>query len=44
MKNGRYTPKKAMVIMAHPDDAEFACAGTVARWERRGRSDLRSLH
>jgi LmbE family N-acetylglucosaminyl deacetylase len=25
-------PKKAMVIMAHPDDAEFLCAGSVARW------------
>ena len=36
MKNGRYTPKKAMVIMAHPDDAEFACAGTVARWVKEG--------
>ena len=36
MKNGRYTPKKAMVIMAHPDDVEFACAGTVARWVKEG--------
>jgi LmbE family N-acetylglucosaminyl deacetylase len=25
-------PRKAMVIMAHPDDAEFLCAGSVARW------------
>ena len=26
----------AMVIMAHPDDAEFGCAGTVALWAREG--------
>jgi LmbE family N-acetylglucosaminyl deacetylase len=25
-----------MVIMAHPDDAEFSCAGTVAKWVREG--------
>jgi LmbE family N-acetylglucosaminyl deacetylase len=28
--------KVAMVIMAHPDDAEFSCAGTVAAWVRQG--------
>ena len=27
-----YTPARVMVIMAHPDDIEFGCAGTVARW------------
>ena len=32
MMSEREGPKKAMVIMAHPDDAEFLCAGTVARW------------
>ena len=26
----------ALVIMAHPDDAEFGCAGTVAAWVREG--------
>src|SRR5262249_9435465 len=26
----------AMVIVAHPDDAEFGCAGTVAGWAREG--------
>lgn len=26
----------AMVVMAHPDDAEFGCAGTVASWMREG--------
>jgi LmbE family N-acetylglucosaminyl deacetylase len=29
-------PAKAMVIMAHPDDAEFLCGGTVARWCAEG--------
>ncbi len=29
-------PKVALVIMAHPDDAEFGCAGTVAAWARDG--------
>lgn len=27
---------KAMVIVAHPDDAEFSVAGTVAKWAREG--------
>jgi LmbE family N-acetylglucosaminyl deacetylase len=26
----------AMVIVAHPDDAEFGCAGTIAGWAREG--------
>jgi len=29
-------PKSAMVIVAHPDDAEFTVAGTVAKWARAG--------
>jgi LmbE family N-acetylglucosaminyl deacetylase len=29
--------KRVLVIMAHPDDAEFTCAGTVAKWIRAGR-------
>jgi LmbE family N-acetylglucosaminyl deacetylase len=29
-------PKSAMVIVAHPDDAEFTMAGTVAAWTRAG--------
>ncbi len=29
-------PSRAMVIMAHPDDAEFVVAGTVALWAQRG--------
>jgi LmbE family N-acetylglucosaminyl deacetylase len=29
-------PASAMVIVAHPDDAEFTVAGTVALWAREG--------
>ena len=28
--------RRALVIVAHPDDAEFLCAGTVARWVDEG--------
>lgn len=31
-----YTPVRAMAIVAHPDDIEFSCAGTIARWVREG--------
>jgi LmbE family N-acetylglucosaminyl deacetylase len=30
------TPKRLMVIFAHPDDAEFSVAGTVAKWAAKG--------
>jgi LmbE family N-acetylglucosaminyl deacetylase len=29
--------KRGMVVFAHPDDAEFGTAGTVARWSREGK-------
>ena len=29
-------PKRIAVMMAHPDDAEFVCAGAVARWASEG--------
>lgn len=29
--------KKVMVILAHPDDPEFMCGGTVARWAAEGK-------
>ncbi|MCL5074555.1 MAG: PIG-L family deacetylase [Chloroflexi bacterium] len=29
-------PKKVLVIVAHPDDAEFGCAGTLAKWINEG--------
>ena len=28
--------RRGMVIMAHPDDAEWGCAGTVAKWCAEG--------
>ena len=31
-----HLPQRALVIMAHPDDPEFFCGGTVARWVRAG--------
>jgi LmbE family N-acetylglucosaminyl deacetylase len=29
-------PERALVISAHPDDIEFVCAGTVAKWVKAG--------
>jgi LmbE family N-acetylglucosaminyl deacetylase len=29
-------PERIMVVAAHPDDAEFGCGGTVAKWVRQG--------
>jgi LmbE family N-acetylglucosaminyl deacetylase len=29
-------PKKVLVILAHPDDPEFFCGATLARWARAG--------
>jgi LmbE family N-acetylglucosaminyl deacetylase len=34
--NQTYIPESAMVIVAHPDDPEFSCGGTMARWARAG--------
>jgi LmbE family N-acetylglucosaminyl deacetylase len=36
MTNSFYLPSSALVIVAHPDDAEFGCAGTIARWVKGG--------
>jgi LmbE family N-acetylglucosaminyl deacetylase len=36
MGNHFYVPESVMVIVAHPDDIEFSCAGTVARWTKAG--------
>lgn len=33
---GEDGPLTAMVIVAHPDDAEFLCGGTVAKWCAQG--------
>jgi LmbE family N-acetylglucosaminyl deacetylase len=29
-------PRRVLVIQSHPDDAEFMCAGTVAKWVQEG--------
>jgi LmbE family N-acetylglucosaminyl deacetylase len=34
--NNFYIPESALVVMAHPDDMEFSCAGTMARWAQAG--------
>lgn len=31
-----YIPESAMAIVAHPDDIEFSCSGTMARWAQAG--------
>lgn len=31
-----YIPESVMAIVAHPDDIEFSCAGTIARWVKAG--------
>jgi LmbE family N-acetylglucosaminyl deacetylase len=31
-----YIPESALAIVAHPDDIEFTCAGTLARWAKSG--------
>ena len=36
MANNIYVPESAMAIVAHPDDIEFGCAGTLARWAKAG--------
>ena len=30
------TSKRVLAIFPHPDDAEFSCGGTMARWSREG--------
>lgn len=36
MANNFYIPESALVVMAHPDDIEFSCSGTIARWAKAG--------
>ena len=32
------TPQRVLVVIPHPDDAEFWCAGTVSKWTSEGAS------
>ncbi len=34
--NSEASYSRAMVVVAHPDDAEYGCSGTVAKWCRLG--------
>jgi len=36
MESSFYNPESAMAIVAHPDDIEYACSGTLARWAKAG--------
>lgn len=36
MSTTAYVPARVMAIVAHPDDIEFSCAGTIARWVKAG--------
>lgn len=36
METPFYVPESAMAIVAHPDDIEFSCSGTLARWAKAG--------
>lgn len=36
MTDNWQTPQKILVILAHPDDPEFFCGGTLARWVKAG--------
>ena len=40
---GAWPFERCIVIVAHPDDAEFTMAGTVAAWTRRGCRVILSL-
>ena len=36
METPFYVPESAMAIVAHPDDIEYGCSGTLARWAKAG--------
>lgn len=36
METPFYIPESAMAIAAHPDDIEYSCSGTLARWAQAG--------
>jgi LmbE family N-acetylglucosaminyl deacetylase len=36
LNSTKKSPRNTLVIMAHPDDAELACGGSVAKWVQEG--------
>ena len=36
MPSSFFVPRSALAIVAHPDDIEFSCVGTLARWVQAG--------
>ncbi len=36
MQNNSLIPERVLVIVAHPDDMEFTCGGTIAKWAEAG--------
>ncbi len=34
--DSEWVPQSAMTIFAHPDDMEFSCGGTLAKWSKAG--------
>lgn len=36
MSRNLYIPESVLAVFAHPDDIEFGCAGTIARWVKEG--------
>ena len=36
MQNNSIVPRSALVVVAHPDDMEFTCGGTLAKWADAG--------
>ena len=41
--DGEGPGERIMVVVAHPDDAEFMCAGSVAKWTGEGREVVYAL-
>lgn len=35
-EDNTYTPESVLAVFAHPDDIEFSCVGTIARWVKEG--------